>query len=479
MGAGAPPGADAGDRHPARRERHGCHWTPPIRQSATIRAMAPIDTAQSLENLKLERDAIVLYDALARIEKDERRAGAFRMIAANERRHAEIWAGKLRELGVDVPAPSGPRLRVRFIIVLARVFGTHAVSELVQALEGDEEELYDAQESPEVAAIAADEREHAEIWRRLAAEPAAEPGGPGLAGGFALAVPPTSAGEDAAALQGVSSSLAAPPTVPPGPAGDGQTRAQAPPIGRSGHPSDSMETPDDIARRERWHRSGRSGTLRAVIFGVSDGLVSNLSLVMGVAGAAAGQPSFILLAGVAGLLAGASSMAAGEYISMQSQRELFQRQIALERAELEAMPEEEEAELAALYRAKGFTREEARAIAHRLFQDPDKALDTLVREELGLDPDELGSPWGAATGSFLAFAVGAAIPVIPYVFLEGTLAFTLSLGGSLVAAFGVGAGVSLLTGRSTLFSGLRQVAIGALAAGVTYMVGSLIGVAVA
>ena len=176
----------------------------------------------------------------------------------------------------------------------------------------------------------------------------------------------------------------------------------------------------DVARYERWHRtSARSGTLRAVIFGVSDGLVSNLSLVMGVAGAASSNPQFVLLAGVAGLLAGAFSMAAGEYISMQSQRELFERQIELERAELEAMPEEEEAELAAAYRAKGFAPEEAAQIAHRLFEDPEAALDTLVREELGLDPDELGSPWGAAAGSMISFSIGAAIPVIPFLFGGG------------------------------------------------------------
>ena len=134
---------------------------------------------------------------------------------------------------------------------------------------------------------------------------------------------------------------------------------------------------------------------------------------MGVAGAASGNPSFILLAGIAGLLAGSFSMAAGEYISMQSQRELFERQIALERAEMEAMPEEEEAELAATYRSKGFTAEEAARIAHRIFQDPEAALDTLVREELGLDPDQLGSPWGAAGGSFVAFAIGAVDPGHP------------------------------------------------------------------
>jgi VIT1/CCC1 family predicted Fe2+/Mn2+ transporter len=215
-----------------------------------------------------------------------------------------------------------------------------------------------------------------------------------------------------------------------------------------------------------------------VIFGVSDGLVSNVALVMGVAGATASEGSFVLLAGVAGLLAGAFSMAAGEYISMQSQRELFERQIALERAELEAMPEEEEAELAGIYRAKGFSEAEAAAIAQRMFASPEQALDTLVREELGLDPDELGSPWGAALGSFVAFAIGAAIPVLPYLFGTGSVPFLASIVLSVAALFAVGAGVSLVTGRGVLFSGGRQVLIGAAAAIVTYVVGRAIGVAV-
>lgn len=398
--------------------------------------MTGADTARSLENLKLERDAIALYDALAAIEKDERRAGAFRTIAGNERRHAEIWASKLREQGVEVPPPSPPRLRVRLIIFLARLFGTRAVSDLVQALEGDEEAIYQEQASPEVEAIAADERQHAEIWKQLAGS-AAAPGG-------------------------VRSPLAG-----LAPAGAADLRAA--------HPG--IESPE-LGQPERWHRAGQSGTLRAVIFGVSDGLVSNTSLVMGVAGAAAGDPRFILLAGVAGLLAGAFSMAAGEYISMQSQRELFERQIVLEREELLAMPEEEEAELAAVYRAKGFTADEAKAIAHRLFADPQAALDTLVREELGLDPDELGNPWRAALGSFLAFGAGAIVPVVPFVFGGGTAVFVASIGLSLLAMFAVGVGVSLLTGRSALFSGVRQVAIGVAAATVTFAVGRAIGVSV-
>ena len=393
--------------------------------------MATFDVQQSLENLKLERDAIVLYAALAGIEKDERRATAFRTIAGNERRHAEVWASKLRELGATVPPVGGPRLRVRTIIVLARIFGTRSVSDLVQALEGDEEEAYTGQASPEVEAIAADEREHAKIWKRLDGDEA----------GTAAARTATAA--DPAVLHEVRA-----------PRGVGE-----------------------IGRSERWHRTGQSGTLRAIIFGVSDGLVSNTSLVMGITGAST-DPHFILLAGIAGLLAGSFSMAAGEYISMQSQRELYERQIALERAEMEAMPDEEQAELAAIYRTKGFTEEEATRVAARLFRDKDVALDTLIREELGLDPDQLGSPWGAAFGSLVSFAAGAAVPVLPYLVASGTVAFAVSIGLSLAAMFVVGIGISLLTGRSALFTGARQVGIGALAAAVTFLVGRVIGVAV-
>jgi VIT1/CCC1 family predicted Fe2+/Mn2+ transporter len=171
-------------------------------------------------------------------------------------------------------------------------------------------------------------------------------------------------------------------------------------------------------------------------------------------------------------------MAAGEYISMQSQRELFERQIELEREELRVMPDEEQAELAGLYEGKGFTRDEARRIAARLFRDPEAALDTLIREELGLDPDELGNPWRAAGGSLVAFGIGAAVPVLPYVFGGGGLVFATSIAISLAAMFAVGVGVSLLTGRSAIFSGLRQVGIGIAAAAVTYLIGRIIGVSV-
>ncbi len=226
---------------------------------------------------------------------------------------------------------------------------------------------------------------------------------------------------------------------------------------------------------ERWHRSAGGGTLRAAVFGVSDGLVSNLSLVMGFAGASA-DAKVILLAGLSGLLAGAASMAAGEYVSMKAQRELFERQIQLEAAELAVTPEEEVAELALIYRAKGLSAVDAARLAGQLTKNPEVALDTLVREELGLDPKELGSPIGAAIGSFLAFASGAVLPVIPFFFGASTALIILSIVLAGIALFTVGAVLSLFTGKSVLFSGGRQLLIGGVAAAVTFGLGSLIGV---
>jgi VIT1/CCC1 family predicted Fe2+/Mn2+ transporter len=230
-----------------------------------------------------------------------------------------------------------------------------------------------------------------------------------------------------------------------------------------------------IARGESWHRVDTGGQLRAAIFGVSDGLLSNLSLVIGIAGANP-EGRFIILAGVAGLLAGAFSMGAGEYISVTSQRELFERQIELEREELESDPEQERRELALIYRAKGLPPEEAESLSTRILADRGVALETLAREELGLNPEGLGSPWGVAISSFLAFASGAIIPVIPWFFGSGTANFVASVLLGCVAMFGVGAAVSLFTGRNPLFAGGRQLAIGGAAAAVTFSIGKLIGV---
>lgn len=232
-----------------------------------------------------------------------------------------------------------------------------------------------------------------------------------------------------------------------------------------------------IAGTERWHLTSSGGSLRAAVFGVNDGLVSNFSLVMGFAGAEA-RPEYILLAGIAGLLAGSFSMAAGEYVSVSAQRELFEQQIAMEKQELEMSPKEEEEELALIYQAKGIPDDQARALARRIIENPKTAIDTLAREELGLDPSQLGSPWAAAGSSFLAFVIGAFVPVLPYLFAAGTAASLTSGLLSCLALFGVGALISIFTSRGPLVSGLRMLGIGLLASAITYSVGWLLGVSV-
>lgn len=230
---------------------------------------------------------------------------------------------------------------------------------------------------------------------------------------------------------------------------------------------------DEVGRRHQ--TSGTGNNLRAAVFGINDGLLSNASLILGVAGASA-QDAMVMLSGIAGLLAGAFSMASGEYVSVRSQREMFEYQIGLEREELEQYPQEEAAELALIYTAKGIPREEARSLADRLIRDPDRALDTLAREELGLNPDGLGSPIGAALSSFVAFSIGALIPLAPYLFLSGVTALDTSIVLTGVALFSVGAILSLFTGRRAIRGGLRMLAIGALAGGATYLIGHLLGV---
>lgn len=234
-----------------------------------------------------------------------------------------------------------------------------------------------------------------------------------------------------------------------------------------------------IARLEGRHRAVGGNALRAAVLGANDGLVSNLSLVMGVAGASLPERG-ILITGLAGLLAGAGSMAMGEWLSVQSSRELYQRQIEVEREEIEQVPGEEAEELALIYQAKGLSEDQARALATRLIADERVALDTLAREELGIDPTELGgSAWEAAGFSFALFAAGAIIPVAPFLFLSGDAAILVSLALSALALFLIGAGITLLTGRGVLFSGTRQLLIGLGAAALTFAIGHVIGVAIA
>lgn len=234
----------------------------------------------------------------------------------------------------------------------------------------------------------------------------------------------------------------------------------------------------ELARLEGKHKSVGGNALRAAVLGANDGLVSNLSLVMGVAGADS-DGSAILIAGFAGLLAGSISMALGEWLSVQSSRELYQRQLDIEMEELENAPEEELRELALIYQARGLGAEEARAMASQVMSDKTNAQHTLIREELGFDPEELGgSAWTAAFTSFVLFAVGAIIPVIPFLFGAGSQAVLLSLAGSTIGLFGIGAAITLFTGRKVIFSGIRQVLFGLAAAAVTFGIGKLIGVAV-
>jgi vacuolar iron transporter family protein len=231
-----------------------------------------------------------------------------------------------------------------------------------------------------------------------------------------------------------------------------------------------------LARLEGRHRGG-GNALRAAVLGANDGLVSNLSLVMAIAGAEAAERT-ILLTGLAGLIAGACSMAMGEWLSVNSSRELYEKQIATEARELQESPEEEKEELALIYQAKGLSVDEAKALANRLLSQKGAALETLVREELGIDPQELGgSAWAAAGTSFALFAAGAIFPVAPFFFLTGNAAIAASLALSGLALAAIGAGTSLFTGRSLAFSATRQLAIGYAAALITFGIGRIAGVA--
>lgn len=236
---------------------------------------------------------------------------------------------------------------------------------------------------------------------------------------------------------------------------------------------------DAVARLEGRHRSIGGNALRAAVLGANDGLVSNLSLVMGVAGAALPGRT-ILITGVAGLLAGACSMAMGEWVSVRSSSEAAARQLEIEADELDTFPEEEAEELRLIYQAKGMSPEDATTLAAHVMADHRIALEVQAREELGIDPDELeGSPLVAAVTSFVLFAIGAIVPVLPYVFTGGAAAVALAVAGSGLGLFGLGAAITIFTGRGVVRSGLRQLLIGWAAAAVTYGIGTAIGVSLA
>ena len=377
------------------------------------------DPKRFLRYLEAERKASLLYRALAQTVDGERR-DALLELAAMEDAHAAHWVTKLGEYGVAIPAaPTSLDPEDADLVARARNLGLADVLEHLEANEGADAGMYD--EEPEAhPSMPDDEREHARVFRSML---------------------------------------------------DGDT-PQGSALGRFDHSGSAGET---------WHRGDRSGAVRAGVFGVSDGLVSNTALVMGFAGAtaaASAESNLVLLSGLAGLLAGAFSMAAGEYVSVASQRDLFRREIEMEAAELAEKPEEEQRELELLYRAKGLSREVAAETAAQLMRDPRTALDTLAREELGLNPDELGSPWKVAITSFIMFAIGAFVPVLPYLFWSGTTAFALAVTLAIIALIVVGGTVGRLSGRGVVFSAGRQLLWGVGAAAVTYAVGSVIGVSV-
>ncbi|HZU78046.1 MAG TPA: VIT1/CCC1 transporter family protein [Dehalococcoidia bacterium] len=240
----------------------------------------------------------------------------------------------------------------------------------------------------------------------------------------------------------------------------------------------TAETPPSTAYHmppKEHHRDVQGGAARAAVFGISDGLLTNVSLILGVVGANP-APAIVRLAGIAGLVAGAFSMAAGEYVSMSAQKELLEREIDIERRELERHPEAETRELAARFRERGLSDEDALRLAGTIMRNPEVALDVHAREELGVSPQQTGNPWQAAGSSFVSFAVGAIIPLIPWFIASGTAAVIASIVLGAVSAVAIGAGVAVFTGRSKVWSAARQLGIAAVAAGVAFGVGTLVGV---
>jgi VIT1/CCC1 family predicted Fe2+/Mn2+ transporter len=319
------------------------------------------------------------------------------------------------------------------------------------------------------------EERHAEHWRRLLREAGVEPKRPRvpfrvkvlcfLARHFGTeAVLPLMLRTEAAEADRYRDDAEATETMAQQEAAAGRTIAAMQGIPAGGR----------IARSEGRHRAGIGGALRASVFGMNDGLVSNFSLVMGVAGGTHDN-GIVILAGVAGLVAGAFSMASGEWVSIRSQRELYENELRIEREELRAFPQEEREELEMIYRAKGIAPEAARSLVDNIMRRSDVALDTLAREELGLDPNQLGSPTIAAVSSFLAFAVGAAIPLVPFLIGSGTAPTIAAAIISVVALFAVGAATSIFTGRHAGRAGLRMALIGIVVAAVTFSVGKVVG----
>lgn len=372
------------------------------------------DIRRYRDNLQDETDAAFMYRAIAAMEKQPQLAEVFNRMAAIEENHIGFWERKITEAGGALK-PGSPSLRARCMIVLAKILGPQMIVPSLADNEKTASRGYDNQPEVQGQSMPAEEKSHARVLSVISHNTSGE----GMEGGI-------------------------------------------------------------LARLEGRHRAVGGNALRAAVLGANDGLVSTLSLVMGVAGGVAHDPHgarTVALAGVAGMLAGACAMAMGEWLSVQSARELAEKQLSVEQAELADAPEEEMEELALIYQAKGLPKDEARELAQKLIADKRTALDTLAREELGLDPEELGGSAGeAAIASFILFLVGAISPVLPFL-ISGNIqhAMIASLVLSAFALFGIGAAITLLTGKPLMRSGGRQLLIGFLAAAVTYGMGLLMG----
>lgn len=387
------------------------------------------DARRYLKYLAAEREAALMYRALAGLAEGDPRE-ALLELADIEDKHAAHWEELLTKAGVPIPpGPTELDIDSQKLVAKARQYSLQAVLPDLEQAEREAQGTYD-NEPDALPGMAEDERIHAQVLD-------------GMMSGYQAG-----AGSPASSPAVVSS-------------------------GTSGRSTEEIR--EALNGAEPWHRVDKSGALRAAVFGASDGLVSNTALVMGFAGSGV-ESGTVLFAGIAGLLAGAFSMAAGEYVSVASQRDLFNREIALEAQELNEKPLEEQRELELIYRAKGLDKETARKAAETIMADPKVALDTLAREELGLDPDDLGSPYKVAASSFAAFAVGAVVPVVPYVFLGGTAALIVAIVLASLALILVGGTVGRLSGAGIFKSAFRQLFVGAAAAAVTYVIGRLVGV---
>ncbi|MFC0401015.1 VIT1/CCC1 transporter family protein [Paraburkholderia rhizosphaerae] len=376
-------------------------------------------------NLADELDSAALYDTLARVEKDPARRTVFMQLANSEREHANIWLEKLCASGVHVRAHH-LSAKTHLMRGLIHTLGPSFVLPALAAAETADRDKYAHQ--PDAAQLSADEQRHAAVMEAVVAQD----------------------------IQRATTLMS--------------TRVRR-------HRAPAASTP--AVQAEAWHKGVASGNdLRAAVLGANDGLVSNFCLIMGVAGAGTSTHA-ITLTGLAGLIAGACSMALGEWLSVTNARELARTQIAKEADELEHAPDAERRELALIYEAKGIDPAEAKRVAAQIMRDKQKALDTLTREELGIDPAELGgNPWSAAGVSFCLFSLGAIFPVLPFLWTHGSAAIAQCIALSALGLAAVGLFTSLFNGRSAAFSAFRQIVIGLIAAAFTFGVGRLLGVSI-